>query len=152
MWLGFTQLAVLICVSPWSHVIDSYTRQLWYHLSVLSESCHFKTGLLTQTHHIQSLSNIMQISVNRCVTWAMTRAIKINIFDDLHKTYTCVHEWGIFNVLIDALVRKLCMKMLKFIGPIHALQTKLVHKSLVILISATVASCPSYSFWPIEKL
>ena len=24
-----------------------------------------------------------------------------------------MHEWGIFNVLTDALVRKLCMKMLK---------------------------------------
>ena len=44
---------------------------------------------------------------------------------------TCVHQWGIFNVLIDTLVRKLCMKMPKFIGLILALQTKLVHTSLV---------------------
>ncbi len=47
---------------------------------------------------------------------------------------TCVHEWGIFNILIDALVRKLCMKMLKFIGLICGLQTKLVHTSLVFLV------------------
>ncbi len=47
---------------------------------------------------------------------------------------TCVHECGIFNVLIDALVRKLCMKMLKFIGLIRALQPKLVHTSLVFLV------------------
>ena len=35
---------------------------------------------------------------------------------------------------IDALVRKLCMKLLKFIGLIRALQTKLVHTSLVFLV------------------
>ncbi len=49
--------------------------------------------------------------------------------------FNCVHEWGIFNVLIDALVRKLCMKMLKFIRLICALlQTKLVQTSLVFLV------------------
>ena len=45
--------------------------------------------------------------------------------------HTFVHELGISKALIDALVRKLCMKILKFIGLIPALQTKLVHTLLV---------------------
>ncbi len=63
--------------------------------------------------------------------------------------FTCVHEWGIFNVLIDALVRKLCMKMLKFIGLIHALQTKLVHTSVVFLARWSLdPSARPLAHWP----
>ena len=54
---------------------------------------------------------------------------------------TCVHEWGMFNVLMNALVRKLCMKILKFIGLIRALQTKLVHTSLVFLVCHEYLLC-----------